>query len=112
MAHLVKNPYANAGDSRDMGLIPGLGRFPGEENGNPLQYTYLGNSTERELGGLQSWGHKESDTTECIHALNYLLGMGISVFLKISCLFKLFLSSLCIAFETNITFNVNVIYLQ
>ena len=67
MAHPVKNLCANAGDSRDMGLIPGLGRFPGEENGNPLQYTYLGNSTNRELGGLQSWGNKELYTTECIH---------------------------------------------
>ena len=67
---VVKNPPAKAGD---MGLIPGLGRFPGEENGNPLQYTYLGNSTNRELGGLQSWGHKELYTTECIdtHAIVY-----------------------------------------
>ena len=73
MAHPVKNLCTNAGDSRDMGLIPGLGRFPGEENGNPLQYTYLGNSTNRELGGLQSWGHKELYTTECIdtHAIVY-----------------------------------------
>ena len=34
---VVNNPPANAGDARDAGLIPGLGRFPGEENGNPLQ---------------------------------------------------------------------------
>ena len=37
---VVKNPPANAGDT---GLIPGLGRSPGEENGNPLQYSCLGN---------------------------------------------------------------------
>ena len=37
---VVKNPPANAGDS---GLIPGLGRFPGGGNCNPLQYSYLGN---------------------------------------------------------------------
>ena len=35
---VVKNLPANA---RDMGLIPGLGRFPGEGNGNPLQYSCL-----------------------------------------------------------------------
>ena len=33
---VVKNPPANAGDTRDMGLIPGLGLSPGERNGNPL----------------------------------------------------------------------------
>ena len=35
------NPPANAGDSRDLGSIPRLGRFPGVGNGNPLQYTCL-----------------------------------------------------------------------
>ena len=39
-----KNPPANTGD---MGSIPGLGRSPGEENGNPLQYSYLENSMDR-----------------------------------------------------------------
>ena len=38
-----KNPPANAGDVRNMGLIPGSGRSPGEENGNPLQYSCLEN---------------------------------------------------------------------
>ena len=32
----------NAGDTGDMGSVLGLGRFPGEGNGNPLQYSYLG----------------------------------------------------------------------
>ena len=36
-------PPANAGDIRDTGLIPGLGRPPGKGNGNPLQYSCLGN---------------------------------------------------------------------
>ena len=40
---MVKNPPANEGDERDVGSIPGLGRFPGEGNGNPLQYSCLGN---------------------------------------------------------------------
>ena len=44
---VVKNPAASAGDLIDVGLIPGLERSPGEGNGNPLQYSCLGNSTER-----------------------------------------------------------------
>ena len=39
MALVVKNPPANAGDERDMGSIPGSGRFPGRGHGNPLQYS-------------------------------------------------------------------------
>ena len=41
-----KEPPANAGDVRDMGLIPGSGRSPGEGNGNPLQYSCLENSMD------------------------------------------------------------------
>ena len=40
---MVKNPPANAGDSGDVGTIPGSGRSPGEGNGNPLQYSCLEN---------------------------------------------------------------------
>ena len=40
---MVKNPPANAGD---LGLIPGLGRSPGEGNGYPLQYSCLENSMD------------------------------------------------------------------
>ena len=47
VAQLVKNPPANAGDPRDMGLIPGSGRSPGEGNGNLLQYSFLENSMDR-----------------------------------------------------------------
>ena len=42
---VVKNSPANAGDK---GSIPGLGRSPGERNGNPLQYSCLGNPMDRE----------------------------------------------------------------
>ena len=42
----VKNPPANA---RDAGLIPESGRSPGEGNGNPLQYSCLGNSMDRRV---------------------------------------------------------------
>ena len=41
---MVKNLPANA---RDVDTIPGLGRSPGEGNGNPLQYSCLGNPTDR-----------------------------------------------------------------
>ena len=49
----------------DPGLIPGLERSPGEENGNPLQYSCLENPHgQKSLVGYSSWGHKESDITE------------------------------------------------
>ena len=38
---------ANAGDTRDAGSIPGLGRSPGGGNGSPLQYSCLGNPMDR-----------------------------------------------------------------
>ena len=43
---VVKNPPANSG-IRDAGSSPGLGRSPGEENGNPLQYSCMGNQVDR-----------------------------------------------------------------
>ena len=54
---MVKNLPANAGDS---GSIPGLGRSPGEGNGNPLQYSYQGNPMDGEdfwatVRGPKSW---------------------------------------------------------
>ena len=48
---VVKNPPANA---RDMGLTPGLGRFPGEGNGNPIQYSCWETPWREEPSGLQS----------------------------------------------------------
>ena len=60
---MVKNLPAKTGDTRDLGSITGLGRFPGEGNGNPLQYSCLNTRTE-EPGGIQFMGHKESDRTE------------------------------------------------
>ena len=44
---VVKNSAADAGDTRDAGLIPGLGRCPGGGKGNPLQYSCLENSMDR-----------------------------------------------------------------
>ena len=48
MLLVVKNPPAIAGDIRDMGLISGLGRFPGGGHGNPLHYSCLENPMDRE----------------------------------------------------------------
>ena len=47
---MVKNWPANAGDIRDVGSIPGLARFPGEGNDNPLWYTCLENPMDRGAG--------------------------------------------------------------
>ena len=47
---VVKNPLANAGDTRDTGSIPGLGRSSEGGNGKPLQYSYLENPMDRILG--------------------------------------------------------------
>ena len=50
-----KNPLANAGDLRDLRLIPGSGRTPGEGHGKPLQYSCL--EDPRDRGALQAMGH-------------------------------------------------------
>ena len=47
MVLVVNNLLANAGDTRDTGSIPGLGKSPGEGNGNRLQYSCLGNPIDR-----------------------------------------------------------------
>ena len=59
---MVKNLPANA---RDLGLIPGSERSPGEENGNPLQYSCLGNPMERGAWQVTVYGvAKELNTME------------------------------------------------
>ena len=57
-ALVVKNRPANAGDSRDTGSIPGSGKFPGEGNGKPLQYSCQENPMDRERVGYRSWYSK------------------------------------------------------
>ena len=46
-ALVVKNPPADAGDVRDVGSIPGLGRSPGGGHGNPRQYSWLEDPMDR-----------------------------------------------------------------
>ena len=53
---MVKNPPSNEEDTRDMDLIPGLGRSPGVGNGNPLQYFCLENHMNR--GAWQATVHR------------------------------------------------------
>ena len=57
---VVKNLPANAGDARNVGLIPGSGRPPGGGNGNPLQYLFLPGEShgQRSLAGYSPEGHK------------------------------------------------------
>ena len=66
----VKEVPANAGDA---GLIPGLERYPGEKNGNPLQYSHLGNSMNR--GTWRAVIHgvaKELDMTSQLNNNNFI----------------------------------------
>ena len=53
---VVKNPPANAGDTRDSGLIPESGRCPGGGNGNPLQYSCLDNPMPRGVWRVTAHG--------------------------------------------------------
>ena len=62
---MVKESACNAGDTADVGSVPGSGRSPGEGNGNLLQYSCLENPVDR--GACQATVHgvrKESDMTE------------------------------------------------
>jgi len=66
---MVKNLPPRAGDAKDVGSIPGLGRCPGLGNGNPFQYSHLENSMHRGAwwatvhGVAKSWTGTEQTTT-------------------------------------------------
>ena len=61
---MVMNLPANAGDLRDTGSIPGLGKFPGGGHGSPLQYSCLENLVDRGAWRATVHGIAESDETE------------------------------------------------
>ena len=62
---MVKNLAANAGDARDVGLIPGSRKPLGVGNGNPLQYACLENPMDRGAWwAIVHGGHKQLDKTE------------------------------------------------
>ena len=72
-----KESAYNAGDP---GLVPGLGRFPGEGNGYPLQYSCLGNLMDtRSLAGYSPWGHKKArhDGATFTHSRTHLYPLSI-----------------------------------
>ena len=69
----LEDTPVKAGDVRDTGLIPGLGRYPGGDHGDPFQRSCLENPMDKELSRLQSYGHTESDMTAvtwhaCMHS--------------------------------------------
>ena len=67
---VVKNLPASARDIRDMGLIPELGRSPGERNGNPLQYSCQDNHVDR--GAWQATVHMVSKSRTWLKRLSTL----------------------------------------
>ena len=62
---MVKNLSANAGDTRDLGSIPGSGRSPGGGYDNPLQYSCLENPMNRRAGlaGVHGVAKSQTETT-------------------------------------------------
>ena len=65
---VVKNPLANAGDIRDLGLIPGSGRSLGEGNDNPLQYSCLENPVDG--GAWRATVHRVSKSQTRLKQIN------------------------------------------
>ena len=64
---MIKNPLANAGDIRDMGLIPGLGKSPGIGNGNSLQHFCTENPMDRGAWQATVHGIAKSQTALSTH---------------------------------------------
>ena len=74
---MVKNPPANAGDIREAGSNPGLGRSPEEGNGNPLQYPCLESSMDRGAQWTAVHGVAESQTRLSTYAHMHYVGEKI-----------------------------------
>ena len=70
----VSDSKESACNAEDLGSIPGLGRYPGEGHGSPVQYSCLENPHgQRSLACYSAWGHKELDMTE---QMNWLTELG------------------------------------
>ena len=96
---VVKNPPASAGDTRDTGSIPGLGRSPGGGNSNLLQYSCLKIFTDR--GAWWATIHrdlKESDTVEHTHTSHSRHFASQSFFLSFLSLLTLLQYCFCFMF--------------
>ena len=76
---MVKNLPVSAGDIRDAGSIPGSGRHPGEENGNPLQYSCLENPMDRGARQATVHGVTKSQTQLSMHACKHGVTPGRGV---------------------------------
>ena len=95
---MVKNLHDNAGDSREVGLIPSLGRSPGVGNSNPLQYSCLENSMDRGVwwstvhGVAKSWiqlsacAHTHTHTHTHRHTHYFILLQALP-YLSFHCIF-------------------------
>ena len=77
MVQVVKNSPANAGDTGDVGWIPGSGRSPGEGNGNPLQYSCLANLMDR--GAWQATVHEVAKSWMYAYGTYYFIEYSISL---------------------------------
>ena len=76
MVLVVKNLPVSAGDARDAGLIPGLGRSPGGGNGSPLQYPCLKNPTDREA--WQATAYKVTKSTTLHLSMSMMSSLGVN----------------------------------
>ena len=79
---VVKNTPANAGNSRDPGLIRGSGRSPGKGNGNLLQYFCLENPMDRGAWWVtySTWSLKDLDTTEWLSTYNINISIHLDIY--------------------------------
>ena len=92
---VIRNLFTNAVDSTDVGSVPGLGRSPGVGNNNPLQYSCLENSMDREAWWARIHAVTESQTwlsTQNMIFIGYFL-LEISFFLNLITL------SLCVSLK-------------
>ena len=69
---VVENPPVNAGDTGDVGSIPGMGRSPGGGSGDPLQYSCLENPLDRGAWWATFHGVAKSHTHTYTHTYTYI----------------------------------------